>query len=416
MNITHIAWRNIARNKRRSILSGSAVAIASFAIVSLFAFLAGMTQDMENNLWTYVTGSVRVRNAEFDRYERLNPMHLAIPEYQELLHQLDADSVVTATSPRIGIPARIPLGGISSDEKLNARGIGVDFAREVTFQDFETTLTAGRLPNPGEREAVVGRDLAMELDVELGDKFTVLSQSGTRGSNAFTLTVTGILDIPVAGLEKTLFMIPLDVAQRVLWLPNQVQEILVKVDASQESPAEVAQRLSENLQVSGVDLSIRGFKDINGLASMITLAAKIYDIIGIVFFLLASTVIINTTIMVIFERMKEIGTLGSMGMTGKQLVSLFFIESLTICLIGSLLGIGLGIGLNVYLGKVGFVILSDAMAGIDAAGVGETIYPVLNFRSTALVFLYSLAVTGLATWWPSRRAAKVTPVEALRHA
>ncbi len=154
----------------------------------------------------------------------------------------------------------------------------------------------------------------------------------------------------------------------------------------------------------------------NGMAAMIDLAVKIYDIIGIIFFLLASTVIVNTTIMVIFERMKEIGTLGAMGMTGRQLVKLFFLESLFISIVGALVGIAIGIGVTAYFGVVGIDAFAKAMEGMDSMGIGAILYPVLNFKSTVMVFVYSLVVTGLATWWPSRRAAKITPVEALRHA
>lgn len=415
MKIYKIALRNIARNKRRSLLSGTAIAIAGFAIVFLFGFLAGMTKDMEQNLWTYMTGAVRVRHSDFDKYERLNPMHLAIPDYESLLETIEADPGVTHTSPRINFPGRVPIGGIGSDEKVNVMGMGVDFVREASYQDYGRTLVEGCLPEAGTREAVIGRALAEKLGIGMGGKFTVLSQSGSRGSNAFTFTVVGMISLPMPGLEKVMFQVPLDTAQRFLWLPGQVQEILIKVNEKVDSPKAVAARLGELLS-SDVPLNVWDYKEINGMAAMIDLAVKIYDIIGIIFFLLASTVIINTTIMVIFERMKEIGTLGAMGMTGRQLVKLFFLEALFISIVGALVGIAFGIALTGYLGVVGFDAMAKAMEGMDNMGIGTVIYPVLNFKSTVMVFIYSLAVTALATWWPSRRAAKITPVEALRHA
>ena len=414
MKIYKIALRNIARNKRRSLLSGSAIAIAGFAIVFLFGFLAGMVDDMEQNLWTYMSGAVRVRHTDFDKYERLNPLHLAIPDYESLLEIIEADPAVTHTSPRINFPGRVPIGGISSDEKINVMGLGVDFVREASYQDYGRTLVEGRLPEAGTREAVIGRALAEKLGIGTGGKFTVLSRSGSRGSNAYTFTVVGMISLPMPGLEKVMFQVPLDTAQRFLWLPGQVQEILIKVNEKVDSPKTVAGRLSETLS-SVVPLNVWDYKEVNGMAAMIDIAVKIYDVIGIIFFLLASTVIINTTIMVIFERMKEIGTLGAMGMTGKQLVKLFFLESLFISIVGALVGIAIGIALTGYLGVVGFDAMAKAMEGMDSMGISSVIYPVLNFKSTVMVFVYSLIVTGLATWWPSRRAAKITPVEALRH-
>ncbi|RKX78335.1 MAG: ABC transporter permease [Spirochaetes bacterium] len=413
MKLYKIALRNIARNKRRSLLSGTAIAIAGFAIVFLFGFLAGMVNDMEQNLWTYMTGAVRVRNAEYDKYERLNPLYLAIPEYESLLDDIKADPGVTALSPRINFPGRVPIGGIGSDEKVNVMGMGVDFNLESGYQDYERTLVHGRLPQAGTREALAGRALAKKLGIGIGGKFTVLSQSGSRGSNAYTFTIVGILALPIPTMEKTMIQVPLDTVQRFLWLPDQVQEIFIKVNEKTSSPKEVASRLSDTLS-SDVALNVLDYKEVNGMAAMIDLAVKIYDIIAIVFFLLASTVIINTTIMVIFERMKEIGTLSAMGMTGKQLVKLFFLEALFISIAGALVGIAGGMVLTGYYGKVGFTAMAKAMDSVDSMGIGSVLYPVLNFKSTVMVFIYSLIVTGLATWWPSRRAAKIAPVDALR--
>ncbi len=414
MKLYKIALRNIARNKRRSILSGSAIAIAGFAIVFLFALLAGMLQDMESNLWTYMTGAIRVRHEEFDKYERLNPMHLAIPDIDGIIAEIEKDPAVTAVSPRINFPGRVSIGGIDSDRKVNVMGLAVDFEREVHYQDYDRTLLEGRLPAVGSKEALVGRQLAKELGMGMGDKFTVLSQSGSRGSNAVTYQIVGILVLPMPALEKVMLQVPLDTAQKLLWLPDQAQEILIKVDEKIDSSKKVAARLSETLK-SDVPLNVWDYKQINGMAAMMEMAATIYDVIGIVFFLLASTVIINTTIMVIFERMKEIGTLGAMGMTGKQLVKLFFLESLFISIAGAVVGILIGIALSAYLGKVGFSAFAKAMDGMDGMGISSVLYPILNFKSTVLVFIYSVIVTGLATWWPSRRAAKITPAEALRH-
>ncbi len=413
MKIYKIALRNISRNKRRSLLSASAITIAATAIVFMFGLFAGMIEDMQTNLWTYMTGAVRVRHADFDKYERLNPMHLAIPGYEELLAVIEDDPAVTAMSPRINFPGRVPVGGIASDRKVNIMGTGVNFGSELAYQDYQQTLVEGRLPRMGTREALVGQALAKKLQVEIGGKFTVLSQSGSRGSNAYTFTVVGILALPVSGLNTVMVQIPLDTAQRFLWLPNQVQEILIKIDPEKGQTESIAARLSSVLQ-SEVPLNVMDYKEVNGMASMMEMASTTYDILAVIFFLLASTVIINTTIMVIFERMKEIGTLGAMGMSGRQLVKLFFLEALFISIAGAFVGILAGMGITGYLGHVGFTAMSDAMEGMDSMGISSVIYPQLNFKSTVMVFLYSLAITGLATWWPSRRAAKITPVEALR--
>ncbi|MBN2511018.1 MAG: FtsX-like permease family protein, partial [Spirochaetales bacterium] len=143
------------------------------------------------------------------------------------------------------------------------------------------------------------------------------------------------------------------------------------------------------------------------------IADIMYTIMAFFFFALASTVIINTTMMVIFERMREIGTISAMGMKGREIVSLFFTEAFYLGLIGSAAGVLLGIGLTLLLGTTG-IDYTSSMEGIEFE-VSSIIYPRLDLRSTLGTFLYSLAISSLASILPTRRAAKIEPVEALRH-
>jgi putative ABC transport system permease protein len=135
-------------------------------------------------------------------------------------------------------------------------------------------------------------------------------------------------------------------------------------------------------------------------------------VIALVFFLLASTVIINTTMMVIFERMREIGTVAAMGMTPQEIVRLFFLEAFYIGAIAAFVGVVLGIAVTIPLSKTG-IDLTQSMGGVDLE-INPVIYPRLNIRSTVFVFFYSTAIASLASFIPSRRAAKIEPVEALR--
>ena len=142
------------------------------------------------------------------------------------------------------------------------------------------------------------------------------------------------------------------------------------------------------------------------------LATRIYDIIALVFFLLATTVIVNTTMMVVYERMREIGTIAALGMTGAQITRLFFLEALFIGVAAALVGVGLGVALVLPLSQVG-IDYTEAMEGVEL-NMSNVIYPQLSLRSTVLVLCYSVAVTAAASFWPTRRAARLHPVTALR--
>jgi len=146
---------------------------------------------------------------------------------------------------------------------------------------------------------------------------------------------------------------------------------------------------------------------------MIEMANTAYTIMAFIFFLLGSTVIINTTMMVIFERMREIGTLGALGMHGKELVGLFFLEGMFISIIGTFIGVLAGIGFTMILGKTG-IDMTEAMQGLDFE-ISGMVYPKLSMGKTVFVFFYSVIIASLATLIPSRKASKIEPVEALRY-
>ncbi len=407
MKLGSIAYRNIYRNKRRSLLSATAIMVASMSIVLLFSLLTGMQEDLSYNLQTYATGAVRIRNAEYSRNERLNPMHLTIGSVETLTEELLATPGVSVVSPRISFPARI----YREDETYTSQGVGLDFDTETFYQDLgPDVIQKGRLPESGENEALLGYGLAEKVGVDIGDRITLMSTTASRGTNAITFEVVGLAVFPMAATSETTFYAPLDRVQYFLKMDDQVKEILVKTDEGVDTKA-MAGTLKENL--SGVDdLEIIDWTSISTSYSFIELAGAVYNLVALFFFFLASTVILNTTIMVIFERMKEIGTLSAMGMGGKDLVRLFFLESLYIAVIGSVLGVFLGIGVTQILTRTG-INLGAAMDGVDF-DISSVLYPRLSLKSTVLVFFYSVVVASLVSIFPSRRASRIEPVEALR--
>lgn len=431
MKLRSIAFRNIFRNRRRSLLSGTAIAVAAAGIVLLFSFLAGMMDDIRYNQQTYVSGAVRIRHGEYTANERLNPLHLTIREPEGVLDLIAEEPGVGAVSARIRFPSRIYRG----EDSYNVEALGLDFSREGGFQDLSgRVLAEGRLPRMGEKEAALGLGLAQKIGLGVGDKVTLLSPTAGRGSNAMTFRVTGLLTFPLYGLDKGVLYAPLDRVQRFLRMPGQVQEILIKGDGTVRAE-DLAAGLRKRLAAGAADpvvpagaenraamppgaepadqsLEILDWQQIPGSYIFIEMASTVYTIVALFFFVLASTVILNTTIMVIFERMKEIGTMGAMGMGGKTLVRLFFLEAFFIGVMGSGAGVLLGMVFTQILHTTG-ISFGSAMEGVDF-DVSAVVYPRLSLRSTVLVFFYSLGVSSLVVLLPARKVSRIQPVEALR--
>ncbi len=408
MKLSKLAFRNIKRNKRRSILSGSAIAVATMMIVLMFSMISGMLTDIEWNVTSYVTGHVRIRNIEYDKNEMFNPLHLNIPGAEKLTREIDAIPETAIVAPRISFPGLVYKG----EDSYKMQGVGVDFTKELEFQDLAEHVVKGRIPEAGKNEVLMGYGLAESMGLSVGDKFTVLTNTVYRGSNGMTFTVTGLVNFVISGMNTTTFLAPIDRVQRLVKANDAVTELLIKIPDGDNTTIAAA-AVQAVLDKDGTsELVAKPFQELSFTYSWIELAQGIYDIMALVFFILASSVIINTTMMVIFERMKEIGTIGAMGMTGGEIQKLFFLEAFYIGLMGAFVGVILGIGLTIPLSITG-IDMSASMEGVDF-DISNIIYPKLSMRSTVFVYIYSVTISSLASIIPTRKAAHIEPVEALR--
>jgi len=408
MKLARIALRNIGRNSRRSILSATATAIATMAMVAMAAYVNGLSADMRGNVADLVTGHVQVRAAGFERYEQLNPLHLRIQRYPDLLALLEAEPEVAAAVARLSLPVGIFRG----EENVGAQVMGVDVERERSFMRVDRIVASGRLPNAGAAEAVVGRGLARKLGVGIGDRITLLSGTMRRSSNALTVTIVGLAAFPVSSMDELRLVLPLDRAIALARMDDSVTEILVKAKDEGRIPA-LERRLETMLAGGGwADLEARTWSEANYLLSFFEMADMVYFIMSLIFFLLASTVLVNTTMMVVFERTREIGTVGALGMKGGEIVRMFLLEAFALAAIGALAGVILGLAIAVPLSLFG--INMGALVQGMSFEVSNVIFARPKPLGTALIFVYAVAISCAAAYLPARRAARIRPVEALR--
>jgi putative ABC transport system permease protein len=433
MKTTTLAWRNIGRNRRRSALSIIAIAVATLSIVLLFSVLEGMKSDLEHNLTTFFTGEIRIRHREYGTYEHLHPLHLSVPDLANTVDRVAAVDGVAAVAPRIVIPGAV----FQNSERIGLQAVGVDFRREATYSSIGDYVVAGDLAAvtgsadaAGSRAAVasdaagsagptssrdggritpalVGNGVLRRLGIEVGDRFTIVVRTAQRGTNAMTFRAAAVADFPVESLNERAFWIPLDRAQRLAGMPDQAGEVLVK-SADDAVGTAVAGAIQDALP----EEEVLHFSEIESSYSFIELASAIYNVIALFFFLLASTVIVNTTMMAIFERRREIGTLEAMGMNDRELIRMFFVEALILGVIGAFVGLVLGVGGSALLGRIG-IDFSASMEGVDFE-ISPVLYPVINLRSTLVVFVFSVVVSAATSYLPTRKITRIEPVEALR--
>ena len=334
MKLMKLARRNIFRNKRRSLLSATAIAIATFTMVFLFAFIAGIKDDMGQQIQDYVTGEVRIQHKDYEKNQNIYPLSLSISDIEDTMKKLDSNPEVQASV------ARIPFPGVffQDEEQKPLLGWAVDFQREQNYSKMEKLLIQGDFPSPGLRETLLGSTLSKDLGLKVGDDISILYRTARMSTNYITFKISGLIAFPMGALNRQIFLVDRNLMAGKLFMEDQASTILIKT--AKGNPGALTKTLQP---LFSQELDIRSWENISSLYSFMGMAEIIYDFMGIFFYILGSTVIISTTMMVVFERIREIGTISAMGMTQKEILKLFFLEAFQLSVAGALAGLVLGI-------------------------------------------------------------------------
>jgi putative ABC transport system permease protein len=408
-----IAYRNIYRNRRRSGLCILAIAITVFFIVVFAALMDGLLSNFRRMVIAYETGHVLLSSKAYEKKSLFLPLQypLELPgkNLPELVREIEQLPGVRRAFPRIKV--RVSL--LESTVK-NALLWGIDLEEEMKYTVFNTKtgnargcLLAGRFPAAQGNECAIGYVLAAKMGVGLGDRVRLRLVSSEFSNKFYSPVVTGIVDFNFGQMDDKLIILPFARAQRLATLAGRTQALYVFLE--QEGAAEkVAAALQQ--RYAGYDLSIKPFTR-HPYLTLMKSGELAMTIIYVVFMVVASFLIINTIIMVIHERIKEIGMMAALGMTRREIVQVFFLESLILSGLGSLAGC-LSSGLATFLvSRMPFDIgsyMGEMMAMNNTLFV--TFSPVLIGQG----LLYGLAISGACTILPSLRSAFIEPVEAIR--
>lgn len=416
MNITSLALKNLSRHKTRSALSIFTIVIACILGLFLLTLITGMKADLKRNILTYYTGSVQVRNAQYNQYDYLSPLHLYIRDQAAVREKLLRIDGVSHAVPRISAGGKIYLDEDQYDdipgEKYSAMAMGIDFPAERKLIRPESLLVEGKLPLMGSRQVLLGRGLAEKTGLKPGSTFAFLTQTAARGVNAMSFEVSGLVRFSIAELNNTSILLPFDTMQGFVRMDGGAQEILLMTEEADNPEPQLARIKSLIAADSSLDyLEAKSWKEHGEMYSYMGLATIVYNFIVLFFLLFGATVIINTTMMAVYDRYREIGILGAMGMTPKEITRLFFVEALFAGIISAVIGLLLGSLIILNLEKTGMD-FEAAFGGVNIE-VSTILYPDLRFFHLILMGFYTIGIAALVTLIPCRRAAKIEPVDAI---
>ena len=403
-----IALRNIFRNKRRSVLTGLSIAVAVMIAVYLWSFISGIMDNMFDNTIRLTSGHVRILNSEYVKREKMLPLESNIPDYVSIEKIAEKNPNVTLTAGRIKFGVLLEHKG----KNKPVLGTGIVPATESKISHLDQKIVEGRIIRPGQEEMNIGKNLAQELGLKLGDTLTVVTQTAYGSITAMNLKIVGIFNFGVPSVDKTTFYIPLDKAQELLDLNGAVTEIFILIKDMYKAP-EVAKEIKAVLPNQ---YTTKAWQEQGILFFYMGFAKKIYGSIYFLILFLASFTILITLFMSVLERTKEIGTMKALGMKNRQVMGVILFEALLIGTIASFIGAIWGAGIAYYLATEGidFSATFNAMKGTINLPISYVYRAIFSWGIILFGFCMGILFSILAAIPPALRAAKMEPTEALR--
>jgi ABC-type lipoprotein release transport system permease subunit len=406
-----MAWRNVWRNPRRTVLTTAAIAFASMLLVFMLSFQFGSYATMINSSVRIHSGHLQVQAQGYQEHKRIRQVVKQPARVRRMLAGLDGVSACTLRANAFSLAS-------SQQRTSGVLVIGIEPRHEREVSTLPRLVRRGAyLDNQKPAGALVGGLLARNLKIGIGDDLTLLGQ-GRDGSIAATvLPVKGIFESGMDELDRGMVHIPLALFQDVYAMGAAVHEVVVLAD-SLGAVARIKQAAQSALsrEQQADDLRVLDWKElVPGLHQGI----QIDLFSGIIFYFILIVVvafsILNTFLMAFFERTREFGVLMAIGVTPARLTRLLLLESTCLTLIGIAAGMVLGCLVTVFFEHYG-ISIAGASELLNQYGISGRIYPRLSVLSALSGPVAVWLITFAAAWYPAFKIRGLKPVEAMHYA
>lgn len=411
-----LAVRNIWRNTRRSLLAASSVALAVALMVFFQAMIDGWLDSIVKNTTRSETGHIQIISKDFEKKEEFLPVDRNIQKPEEIMNTIRTDEELS--SQLAMITQRIRFGVLLENQGKNVRAMAIagESEKEKDLLMLHSSIVEGRYLQE-ERDLIIGQGLAERLDYSLGDEVKVVTQGSMSALRLRKFTLVGIFKTGVRQMDESFFQISLEDGKALLRMEEEVQQMVIMLDdyrLAEELAARVRTLLEDESNFNGESLVVRPWSDIGGIANMINLIRVIFNVMNIAIGLLGAIIITNVMMMVVLERKKEIGIMKSLGMTRGSILSIFLLEGIGLGVLGSLAGILLGALINIPFITLGMDL--SAYAAELNFPMDRIIKSKMDPAMMVIIFFIGTVVSGLVSYLPSRRAARMNAVDAIRSA
>ena len=407
MKLLHIAWRNVFRHTRRTVITAAAISVGLSAMIFMNTMMNGVDKMASRNIIDYETGHLEIFATGYYREEGAFPLDTIIDDPKFVAGEIQDIPGIKAITPRVKFQASISNG----IDELPVLGIGIDIQKDREVFEISNTVVNGAYLRYDE-DVMIGSDLAEDMDLEVGSFVTIITKDRNGTYNAYDLTVAGIINTGHPLFDRNVAILPLEQSQQLLATDRGVTELCIRT-SNENTLSDLQASITAKV---GKDYEVFTWKELNAAIFEVSGFKRAGQfIIALVVVVIAAVGIINTMLMAVMERIPEIGTLKAMGFSNSGIVRMFIYEGGIIGVFGSLLGCLIGFVISLY-----FVYV-----GLDFSGFFEDmdiVYPMkfiikgeLDYLMLLYVFLFGVFVSVFVTLWPVQKATKLQPVDALRH-
>ena len=400
--LTLISWRNVWRSKARTFVVIGAIILGIWALTLAMGFVEGFMRSYVENAINTQYAHLQIHQPEFQSNQDLK---FTIPEGKELTEAIRANQNIASVTARTVIQGMVSSAETASGGQIY--GIDPDAESEVFVVD--ESLEEGHFFEESVRNPVViGNELAEKLNVKLKSKIvlTFTDPDGNITSGAFR--IAGIFNTRSPALNQTAVYVLQKDLTRLLGGEPMIHEIAIRVK-NLDQLTTVKQTLENKYE----QVKVQTWQELAPELELITNQSSTSLIILLVIIMLALGFgIVNTMLMAVLERVKELGMLMAVGMNKIRVFLMIILETMIIAFVGAPLGLLLGFA-TVKFYQVNGLDLSNYARGLDKFGYATIIYPELDlefyFIMTAGVVITAL----LGSVYPALKAIKLKPVEAL---
>jgi putative ABC transport system permease protein len=403
MGILKMAWRNLWRRSRRTIVTVGAMTLALFVLILYTGLLEGYLQNMERNILDLEVGDVQVHAGD---YRDRPSIYTLISDADALLATLDGQGY-RATARLLG-------GGLvaAGDSSAGASFRGIDVAQDARVSKIGEHLSQGEWLDPADPKGVVlGRRMAQTLDVQLGDELVFLSQA-TDGSMANDLfKVRGVLLSVGGAVDRGGVFMNAQAFRELLVLPQGVHQIIVRKPGAlllSQAGAEVKAMVGA--------LDARTWRELLPiLASMLDSSRGMIYIMFLIIYIAIGIVILNAMLMAVFERIREFGVLKAIGMKPGKVLRLILAESALLTGLAVLVGTLLSLPGLWYLTVHGIDTGKLGGATVSGVALGSNWRAHIAPQTFSGPIMILVIVVLIAVLYPAVKAALIKPIAAMQH-